>query len=109
MRQGVAPRGRASGRRLTLPFAALGTVIAFVLALLVVFLRIQTFGCGDSDAVKFVKAVGTGFAKVYSTVVRGAPMMVQGLLIYWVFWPVAWMLRQSPCRARTRGGESCLR
>lgn len=71
------------GIEITCGLAALGTVIAFVLALLMVFLRIQAFDRGDNDAVKFAKAVGTGFAKVYSTVVRGTPMMVQGLLIYY--------------------------
>ena len=71
------------GIEITIGLATLGTVIAFVLALLMVFLRIQTFDRGDNDAVKFVKTVGNGFAKFYSTVVRGTPMMVQGLLIYY--------------------------
>ena len=31
---------------------------------------------------RFFKAVGSGFAKLYSTVVRGTPMMVQALIIY---------------------------
>ena len=71
------------GVEITIGLAVLGTCIAFVLALLMVFLRIQAFDRGDNDLVKFLKTVGRGFSKLYSTVVRGTPMMVQGLLIYY--------------------------
>ena len=47
------------------------------------FLRIQTFDRVDNDLVRFFKSIGRGFATVYSTIVRGTPMMVQGLLIYY--------------------------
>ena len=47
------------------------------------FLRTQTFDRVDNDLVRFFKSIGRGFATVYSTVVRGTPMMVQGLLIYY--------------------------
>lgn len=66
----------------TVGLSVFGTLIAFVLAILLVFLRIQTIDRSDNDAVRFLKAAGCGFAKVYSTVVRGTPMMVQGMLIY---------------------------
>jgi putative lysine transport system permease protein len=66
----------------TIELAVFGTCIAFVLALGLVFLRIQTPDLTDNDAVKFFKALGSGFARVYSTVIRGTPMMVQGMLIY---------------------------
>ena len=66
----------------TIELAVFGTVIAFFLALLMVFLRIQTPNRKDNDFVKFLKIVGSGFASLYSTVVRGTPMMVQGLIIY---------------------------
>ena len=62
--------------------ALFGTVIAFFLSLLLVFLRIQVVDRSDNDFVRFLKVVGSGFARVYSTVVRGTPMMIQGLLIY---------------------------
>lgn len=71
------------GIEITIGLAVFGTVIAFVLAMLMVFLRIQKFDRGDNDLVKFLKTLGGGFAKVYSTVVRGTPMMVQGMLIYY--------------------------
>ena len=66
----------------TILLAVFGTVIAFFLALLLVFLRIQVIDRSDNDFVRFLKVVGAGFARVYSTVVRGTPMMIQGLLIY---------------------------
>ena len=71
-----------SGIENTILLAVFGTVIAFFLALLLVFLRIQVIDRSDNDFVRFLKVVGAGFASVYSTVVRGTPMMIQGLLIY---------------------------
>lgn len=71
------------GIEITIALATFGTVIAFFLALLFVFLRIQTFDRVDNDLTRFFKSIGRGFATVYSTVVRGTPMMVQGLLIYY--------------------------
>ncbi|WP_204214363.1 amino acid ABC transporter permease [Collinsella sp. An2] len=67
----------------TVELAVFGTVIAFFLALLLVFARIQTIDRPDNDFVRFWKKVGVGFAKVYSTVVRGTPMMVQAMVLYY--------------------------
>ena len=72
----------ARGVVTTVELAVFGTVIAFFLALLLVFLRLQQIDRPDNDFVRFLKVVGCGFAKVYSAVVRGTPMMVQSLLIY---------------------------
>lgn len=66
----------------TVGLSVFGTLIAFGLAILLVFLRIQEIDRSDNDAVRFFKTLGCGFAKFYSTVVRGTPMMVQGMLIY---------------------------
>lgn len=66
----------------TVELAFFGTIIAFFLALLLVFLRIQTPDRSDNDGARFFKWLGVAFAKVYSTVVRGTPMMVQGLIIW---------------------------
>lgn len=71
------------GIEITIALATFGTVIAFFLALLFVFLRIQTFDRVDNDLTRFFKSIGRGFATIYSTIVRGTPMMVQGLLIYY--------------------------
>ena len=76
--RGIFARGIAT----TIELAVFGTVIAFFLALLLVFLRLQRVDRPDNDFVRFLKVVGCGFAKVYSAVVRGTPMMVQSLIIY---------------------------
>ncbi len=72
-----------TGVTTTIALAVFGTVIAFILALLLVFCRIQAVDRPDNDFVRFWKVVGTGFAKVYSTVVRGTPMMVQAMIVYY--------------------------
>ena len=72
-----------TGITTTVALAVFGTVIAFFLALLLVFCRIQAIDRPDNDFVRFWKVVGTGFAKVYSTVVRGTPMMVQAMIVYY--------------------------
>ena len=66
----------------TVELSVFGTLIAFFLAILLVFLRIQTIDRSDNDFVRFLKRFGSEFAKLYSTVVRGTPMMVQAMLIY---------------------------
>ena len=71
-----------SGVKTTVALAVFGTVIAVFLALLLVFLRIQVIDRSDNDFVRFWKVVGSGFARVYSTVVRGTPMMVQAMIIF---------------------------
>lgn len=71
-----------SGFKTTVALAVFGTVIAFFLALLQVFLRMQVIDRSDNDFVRFWKVVGSGFARVYSTVVRGTPMMVQAMIIF---------------------------
>lgn len=71
-----------SGFKTTVALAVFGTVTAFFLALLLVFLRMQVIDRSDNDFVRFWKVVGSGFARVYSTVVRGTPMMVQAMIIF---------------------------
>ena len=71
-----------SGFKTTVALAVFGTVIAFFLALLLVFLRMQVIDRSDNDFVRFWRVVGSGFARVYSTVVRGTPMMVQAMIIF---------------------------
>ena len=66
----------------TIELALFGTVIAFFLALLLVFLRMLEIDRQDNDFIRFWKVIGQGFARVYSTIIRGTPMMVQGLIIY---------------------------
>ncbi|NLH90930.1 MAG: amino acid ABC transporter permease [Atopobium sp.] len=72
----------ATGIMTTVELAIFGTAIAFVLALLLVFLRLMKIDRPDNDLVRFGKVIGSGFARFYSAVVRGTPMMVQALIIY---------------------------
>ena len=67
----------------TVIIALVGTVVAFFLALALVFLRVQEPDRSDNDFVRLMKVVGAGFAKLYSQAVRGTPMMIQGLIIYY--------------------------
>ncbi|QWT17816.1 amino acid ABC transporter permease [Collinsella sp. zg1085] len=71
-----------SGIGTTIALAFFGTIIAFFLGLILVFVYLQQFDRVDNDFVRFVKTIGRGFARLYSTIVRGTPMMVQALLIY---------------------------
>ncbi len=73
-----------TGAVTTIELAVFGTLIAFFLALLLVAVRILEIDRSDNDFVRFLKKVGVGFAKVYSTVVRGTPMLVQGVIIYYL-------------------------
>ena len=67
----------------TVRIALLGTAIAFVLAILLVFLRIQEPDRRDSDVVKAFTWLASRFARCYVFVIRGTPMMVQALIFYY--------------------------
>lgn len=67
----------------TVRIALLGTAVAFVLAMLLVMLRILKPARQDNDLTGFCKKLGSGFSKIYITVIRGTPMMVQALIIYY--------------------------
>ena len=71
-----------TGITTTIALAVFGTILAFFLALLLAFCRIQTIDRSDNDFVRFWKVLGVDFAKVYSAVVRGTPMMVQAGIIF---------------------------
>ena len=67
----------------TVRIALLGTAIAFVLAILLVFLRIQEPDRRDSGMMKALKWLANHFARFYVFVIRGTPMMVQALIFYY--------------------------
>ena len=67
----------------TVRIALLGTGIAFILAVFMVFLRIQKPDKRDNDAVKALKWLASRFAAFYVFVIRGTPMMVQALIFYY--------------------------
>ena len=67
----------------TIRIALLGTAIAFLLSLLMVFCRIQEPNSRDNDFVKFLKIAASSFARFYIFIIRGTPMMVQALILYY--------------------------
>lgn len=73
------------GIGVTLLLAFVGTIIGLIIALFLAILRIQKPNKRDSKLVKGLKIFGSGFAKVYITVFRGTPMIVQAMIIYFGF------------------------
>ena len=67
----------------TVRIALLGTLFAFILAVLLVFVRIQKPLRQDSNLTVLTKEIGCILSKVYITVIRGTPMMVQGMILYY--------------------------
>ncbi len=68
----------------TVRIALFGTAIAFVLAVLLVFVRVQTPQRQDGAAAVLAKEIGALLSRLYITVIRGTPMMVQTLIIYYI-------------------------
>ncbi|MBQ8293574.1 MAG: amino acid ABC transporter permease [Bacilli bacterium] len=60
-----------------------GTVIGLILGLLFITLRTLEVTSKDNEFVAFLKKIGCGFVKIYVTVFRGTPMMVQAIIIYY--------------------------
>ena len=90
----------------TIELAVFGTLIAFFLALLLVFVRIMQIDRSDNDCVRFFKKIGVWFAKLYSTVVRGTPMLVQGVIIYYAGFAVGERLLASASPRPTPSGRA---
>ena len=67
----------------TVRIALLGTAIAFILSIFMVFLRIQEPNKRDNDFIKAVKWAANHFARFYIFIIRGTPMMVQALIFYY--------------------------
>ena len=60
-----------------------GTVIGLILGLIFICLRTLEVTSRDNEFVAFLKKIGCGFVKIYVTVFRGTPMMVQAIIIYY--------------------------
>ncbi len=72
-----------NGIKTTVLIALFGTVIAFVLSVFLVFVRIQKPQRQDKDLPAILKKIGVVLSKLYITVIRGTPMMVQALIFYY--------------------------
>jgi putative lysine transport system permease protein len=73
----------AEGVATTLGLSLTGTIIGFIIALILVALRLLKPNSRDQKSVAFLKKFGSGFAKVDITVFRGTPMIVQASFFWY--------------------------
>ncbi len=71
------------GTGITLLIAITGTVIGFIIGLLVAILRTIPINPGDSAVKKVLLKIVRAILAVYVTVFRGTPMIVQAMVIYY--------------------------
>ena len=67
----------------TLWLSMAGTIVGLILGLLFITLRTLEVTPKDNEFIAFLKKIGCGFVKLYVTVFRGTPMMVQAIIIYY--------------------------
>jgi len=72
------------GILVTLELSLIGTFIGLILAFILVIIRTMKITKQDSEVVGFLKAIGINFVKLYVTIFRGTPMMVQAVIIYYL-------------------------
>lgn len=72
-----------SGIQYTVFIALTGTLIGLVLALFVTPLKIQTITSRDTMVMATLKRLGIILTTIYVEVLRGTPMMVQAVIIYY--------------------------
>ncbi len=75
----------ADGVLITLYLAIFGTIIGFILALILGTIRVQTINPTDSRFVKGIKRIGLVFVKTYVTIFRGTPMILQAFIFFYGF------------------------
>ena len=73
------------GIKYTLGISLLGTLIGFVIACILGTLRSIKVNPSDAPIVKAIKKTVDAIIRVYVTVFRGTPMMVQAMIIYYGF------------------------
>lgn len=71
------------GMKYTILIALTSTIIGLLLAILLVPLKIQTITNRDNYIMKKLKRLGKLIVNVYVEVLRGTPMMVQSVIIYY--------------------------
>ncbi len=73
----------AEGIGVTLYLSLVGTVIGFMFSIVLSGIATMEIGKQDHEIVKGLKWFGKAFVKLYTTVIRGTPMMVQAMVLYW--------------------------
>ena len=60
-----------------------GTVIGLILGLIFISFRTLEVSNRNNEIIAFLKIIARGFVKIYVTIFRGTPMMVQAIIIYY--------------------------
>ena len=81
----------------TLTLAFVGTIVGFIIALLFNIIRVQKVNADDNFITRFWIKFSQGFVKVYVTIFRGTPMIVQAVIFYYSFYQMG--IKWSPLAA----------
>lgn len=73
----------AGGIGVTLYLSLIGTSIGFIIALFFGFLQTLKINLYDTKLIIFVKNLTRRIIKTYVTIIRGTPMMVQAMILFW--------------------------
>lgn len=76
-------RSFSEGIGTTLYLSLVGTVIGFLLALVFSAIVTTRVHPKDSKIRKFFKNLGKTLVNLYTSIIRGTPMMVQAMILYW--------------------------
>jgi len=74
-----------TGIKNTLKISLIGTIIGFLIACVLGTLRTIKVNEQDTTIMKIIKIVTNSIIKIYVTVFRGTPMMVQAMIIFYGF------------------------
>ncbi len=72
-----------NGMKYTIIIALIGTLLGLILAFIITPIKIQNITKRDSKLIKFWKKAGILITTFYVEVLRGTPMMVQAVIIYY--------------------------
>lgn len=73
-----------SGIFVTIKLSLFGTLIGLIIAFIMVILRNLEVSKRDNDGIKLLKTIGITISKIYITVIRGTPMIVQAFVFYYL-------------------------
>ncbi len=72
------------GIKTTISLSLLGTLFGLIIAFGLVSLRMLKVGPYDNYFSSCLKRIGIGFSKIYVTLIRGTPMVVQAFIFYYL-------------------------
>lgn len=76
-------RAYANGIGTTLYLSLIGTTVGLLIAVIFSYLRVMKINENKNKIIIFIQKAAKKFVGFYVTIVRGTPMMVQAMLIYW--------------------------